>query len=1221
MNRLLSFTIVAAICIPSALAAEELRTYHTPAWNSMQIQSAPEIIRLRGQSDQGRSTVDLQTIPRELTSQLKTRVEDDCLVFDSRGVNAAGQTTVQLRIIGFDPKTITGRDYTLYVDCQGPVGANANFYYEGKTAEDQHYWKRLEAKLNGRRATYAFDQSVPTDLKEFHLRLDFFTPGEFRLYGVRLEKEQYEDPSEHAQPQLIFHVPFDGSVEPAVAAGEKTPMREENITFDPGISGQAAHFGRALNTKLEYSLPGNLDPRCGSIAVWLKFDRDAKIDGRPVEKRDWQTILSMPWEQPTRIGSGAIWFWLYNGKFRADVSDLRDQYAVAARASEDQWQHVVFTWDGYESRIYVNGICNKRLSDNTSMAQIVRPRRFTRLDFDRFLVGLYQGRSLEGWMDDLRIYSAPLPRSDVEKLYEQYQPIHVELSRRYFMDGRELKLAGAVSNRSETQQTVSMCLEDGSGRQLASAARFAVNPGETKAWSMKVPPLKMGEYKLVGSRNAKGEDNVKETLSSRQTRIPIWVLGSRNREISTDSELNLKLLEKIDLATIDKTRLVHVGELSIGELDGRRYVQTGEAAGERFAIHLTLPEEHQLYCLEWDFPDDRKRTVDIIAHSALHGASEYELQTGYLIGDEYPSSGTMRTQRCLYWNRSEDMALVFMSARPGGAAAAEVRVYKVEGGLPPADIHPARPVAGWTRPLGIYFEDPAINYDFGYDSGLMPEFETMLDRLSAYMKYSGQNMLAYPVVWYNGMIGPTYMPRVHAPEFMDAILTQFDQEGLEFMGTINQNNMAEPSVRVTRKTLDEGTLYDSEFTIHNTGTPHPGGWHGSPPNFNPLHPAARKMTLEYFDEILAVGAPHPSFKGIILHLPRHAMHSFGDVAAGYNDYMIEGFEKRTGIKVDVDKTDPLRGKLYYDWLMANAREEWLDFRCEVLANWYKILARRLRDARSDLKLGVNCMIPPFYEASRFDGEGVEDIIGDLNREAGIDPRYYKDCPNIFLEQTLFPADYRWSETRKEEVLRKNMRNIEDRAGTYETLNGAIGPWVHQHDRYWESAIGKEEFRNGKPNKLEASWLKEHSWRVSTLNPTGFYSMKPYIMPLRHRDILGMSKGGFLIGTYGMEPWLRPFAAAYRALPAVPFEDVDGSSEMIKVRELVGSGATWFYVVNTSEQLVRVRLGVEADTVTDCARSSQIKIRDGELDLRVEPYQLRSFVLPGAGKISVTSITP
>lgn len=1214
MNRLTAVGL-ALFCFSAILqAVEELETYQSPAWDSMQLEATPTRINLPFKNDPARATIELFAVPDRLTPQVKARLEPDCLVFDSHEVKAETETAVQLRILGFDEKTITGRDYVLYIDAQGAVGTYANFYYEGRTAAGKHYWKRLKVRFSGRRMTYAFDQTVPTDLQEFHLRLDFFTPGEFRLYGVRLEKEKDEDVPQNPEPELIFHVPFDGSIEPVLAAGSKAPTRAEKITFDSGISGQAAHFGRSLETELEYSLEKNLDPKCGSIAVWLKLDGNALVDGHPVETKDWQTILSMPWDFATRPGSGAIWFWIYNGMFRADVSDLRDQYIMAPKAGNNEWQHVVFTWDAYESLIYVNGICSKRAGDSASMAQIVRPRRFCRLAADTFEVGNLHGNSLEGWMDDLRIYSGPLSGEDVEKLYRQYQPICLELGGRYFMDGKTFDLTGTVLSSSSAQQTVSVSLEDKAGSTLASTAGLAVKQGTPAGWTMTVPALTPGEYYVVGKAKTSAD-------SAQRTKVPIWIFDSRNREISSDADLKLNLLETIDLVTIAKDRFVNVGDLSIGEFNGRKYIQTGETAGERFAIHFTLPEEHGLYCLEWDFPDDRKRTVDIIAHSALGESGEYELQTGYLIGDEYPSSGTMRTQRCLYWNRSKDIALVFMSARPGGAAAAEVRVYEVEGGLPVAKIQDAQPIGGWTRPLGIYFEDPAINYDFGYDSGLMPEFETMLDRLSAYMKYSGQNMLAYPVVWYSGMIGPTYMPRVHAPEFMDAILTEFDEEGLEFMGTINQNNMPEPSVRVTRKALDEGTLYDSEFTIHNVGTPHPGGWHGSPPNFNPMHPAARKMALEYFDRILAVGAGHPSFKGIILHLPRHAMHSFGDLAAGYNDYMIEGFEKATGLKVDVDRTDPLRGKLYYEWLMANAKEQWIDYRCRILADWYKVLAKRLRDARPDLKLGVNCMIPPFYEASRYDGEGVQDIIGSLDREAGIDPKYYTDCPNIFLEQTLFPADYRWSETRKEEIIRRNMRDIEERAGTYETLVGAIGPWVHQHDRYWESAIGREAFRDGKPNKLEAPWLKEHSWRVSTLNPIGFLCMKPYIMPLRHMDVLGMSKGGFLIGTYGMEEWLRPFAAAYRALPAESFADVAGSSEMVKVRELTKSDGTWFYVVNTSEQPVMVTLTLVADKVTDLAKQEKFQTDGGTLRLTLEPYQLRSFAVDKAGRIMVKSILP
>ncbi len=511
----------------------------------------------------------------------------------------------------------------------------------------------------------------------------------------------------------------------------------------------------------------------------------------------------------------------------------------------------------------------------------------------------------------------------------------------------------------------------------------------------------------------------------------------------------------------------------------------------------------------------------------------------------------------------------------------------------------------WTRPVGIYFEDPAIHYDFAADGGQIAFFEKFIHRLADYMDYSGQNLLAYPLVWYNGMIGPKYMPRPHIPNYFEAYLTVFDRRGLEFMGTINQNNVEFELPYVTRTGIKSGAYNNSALTIHNTGTPHPGGWHGTPPNFNPIHPDVQKMTLQYFDEILSVGVSHPSFKGIIMHLPRHALHSFGDIRAGYNDYLVDEFEKDTGIKIPVDKKAPNRGKLYYDWLMENARDKWIDWRCQKLAAWYKVLAEKLRAARSDLKLGINCMTPVRYESSHFDENDTSDIWGAINREAGIDAKYFADVPNLFIEQTLFPADYRWMEDRSKPELRELLRNTETRPGMYESLKASDRPWIHMHDRYWESAIGNAS-KSGKNNQFNVPWIKEHGWRVSTLNPSNFYAMKHYVMPLRYQDVLGFSKGGFLIGTYGMEEWLVPFVEAYRALPAVPFKEVEGSTETVKVRSYRDGKTLWFYVVNTEEHPVQVTFGVKADSVIDPGRNIKTLIRHETFHITLKPFELRSF---------------
>jgi hypothetical protein len=57
------------------------------------------------------------------------------------------------------------------------------------------------------------------------------------------------------------------------------------------------------------------------------------------------------------------------------------------------------------------------------------------------------------------------------------------------------------------------------------------------------------------------------------------------------------------------------------------------------------------------------------------------------------------------------------------------------------------------------------------------------------------------------------------------------------------------------------------------------------------------------------------------------------------------------------------------------------------------------------------------------------------------------------------------------------------------------------------------------------------------------------------------KGGFVVGTIGMEGPLGQFAQALRALPAVKFTDVPGLFDPVAVRQQHEGAWTYFYVVN------------------------------------------------------------
>ena len=122
------------------------------------------------------------------------------------------------------------------------------------------------------------------------------------------------------------------------------------------------------------------------------------------------------------------------------------------------------------------------------------------------------------------------------------------------------------------------------------------------------------------------------------------------------------------------------------------------------------------------------------------------------------------------------------------------------------------------------------------------------------------------------------------------------------------------------------------------------------------------------------------------------------------------------------------------------------------------------------------------------------------------------------------------------------------------------------------------------------------------------------MPLRYKDVLGISKGGFLIGSYGMEPELIAFAQAFRALPAVEFSDVKGSTETVKIRRWSDGKRTWFYAVNTTLDPVTVTIA-KPGTVLDLARNVEIKY-EGDAKIKLGPYALRSFQVPGDVEIVV-----
>ena len=644
-----------------------------------------------------------------------------------------------------------------------------------------------------------------------------------------------------------------------------------------------------------------------------------------------------------------------------------------------------------------------------------------------------------------------------------------------------------------------------------------------------------------------------------------------------------------------------VGDVTENSLGGVPYLEAGTNLNDRFAFMFDVDPSVPLYCFDFVYPDDAKRTCDLLVQfKAAHG-DDYTLQVGYFTGDEYPNTGKMLTHRCLYWTTPGrgGLAMIAMTARAGvPAALAALRIHKVKDAkLPPLTVREPKPAGGWNRMFGMCWEDPAIGYDFGTGGHGAKEISALIDRTAAYMKYCGQNVFCYPGVWYKGLIGENYNPRGHAPDFLAAWYEKFDKEGLFFVPNVNANNMEIPAGLVTMDTMTNGALHASPVAIHDTGKPNWGGWHNSPPNFNFFHPDVQAQIERHIDALLGQGAAHPSFKGVCMYLTMHSMNWFGDIRSGYNDYAVRAFAKDRGLAIPIDERDPLRGRASAKWIRANARDAWVQWRCDQVTAFYARMAAKLRARRPDLKLWLNSFVQPDWNWPDFMEDG---FMERQAREGGLDRVALAAIPNLILCQTQLPAFCRKRDRRlfpNDETYAFN-RVLQMKPSFFALVKDARFPWINQHDLYWENPVGKNK------SLLNGDGLVETTWRVTTINPSGYHALRDFVLPLRFGDVLGMSKGGYLVGTYGMEEHLRAFAAAYRALPAVVMKQI-GRKGNVVLRQADYDGKSYFYLVNTDYAQAAVVLSVP-DGTRDLVTGASLS---GDVKLTLAPYQLMSFAAP------------
>jgi hypothetical protein len=990
----------------------------------------------------------------------------------------------------------------------------------------------------------------------------------------------------------LFSLSFENGYQ-AISAGKNVP---ENLEGLPQlVRGQHLKAGSFKGKGfLEYGSANNITKTQGTITLWVKIP-ELQPGGRFCIFKDGGLINA----ESTAL---ALTFIDKMG-LKAGIGN-RDNGFILARSArywqKDEWHHMAFSWNINRGlTLYMDGFL--------AATKLLEPWKADMSQF--FSVGGADDSNIASWqgaIDEVQIFDHELSENEVFADYETFSRSVIRASTidPFLYADKPDSITVMLLNRSSENVTLHDLAFDmlSNGKQVYKQQLPArsVNSQSKLLLKIPVPAQKAGLYPFTFWYNE--NDQIKSLTDS------VFVLPER--DLSSVKPVQKKLSQTIKAAGVKpvaESTPSNIIKSALGE-----YREAGIKKHDRFALDFHVTEINKPYVAVFKYPDDKPRTMEIILQD-LNGHQDYQAQTGIICGDEYRSSNSFKEHRAIFWPKSKDQSFIFMTAEAGRpAAVSQFEVYELDA------IAPAIAIGKFSgsvpaRGTGIYYEDPALIFNLGEPStveGFAKTTQTLLD----YMQSFGQTTFNYPTVWYDGPLYTTALvsgqaeaggTRYHPAGFVNYMLKSLQQRGMKFNASMHLHTLPglEQAAITSKELVANGT--ETVLNVRANGSILYNRFHGSDPGFNPIDPRVEKYVADIVNEVGEQFAGQPAFNGVTLVLARVKLFGFGSLESGYNDINLQRFQRESGITIPAyNKNDPNRATESYKWLLTNpaAKAAWIKWRCVKLHDFYKAIADKLSAQRKGLKLTLNMFTPVafYYRIANYLKENPINAL----REAGFDPELYKNDANIVLSFTEVPADYRMRRaTLNTESGQEAYRTVFTDPGIAEALNvnAFNGSTVIVHDRYWEDDIGKTvplKF-NGYPQAVECKW------RVATLNSGGVYSLEPYVFALNNMDAVNIEKGGFLVGTMGMEDELLRFSSAFQKLPAVKFNDVQGLADPVRVRQKEVDGKLFVYVLNCLPISAKVHLTLNKKGTIVEPGTNYTTVSD-VVDLEIEPYGLRVF---------------
>lgn len=729
---------------------------------------------------------------------------------------------------------------------------------------------------------------------------------------------------------------------------------------------------------------------------------------------------------------------------------------------------------------------------------------------------------------------------------------------------------------------------------------------------------------------------------------------------SYEEGMDVELVDRVDCAD---PKDPHPFYDAAGER-GSRIVSSGamtyrETSSELtyFSYALDFPEPHRPYLICVRYPDDRDRfmtfsMLDFKKRTAQWEAADrmltYDTCTpGVITGGpgKFPHTGRMEELKFLYWANSGKAAIQIINRPWGGmdtrAAVSEILVYKVKQ-LPALDVPAGDRLFGlsleWGDIIGSNFWTDYLTADTRFPNTHAEWFDTLVNYIR-YLRFSGQNFVDMGTFMYTG---PRYPKRRLVDDsslekdFRDLMLRMFEENGICMTALIQYVFSPALYDRYSPTDTEMAAGAETIWQVSRDGVQYkPASVFGQPDRTaNPFHPEVQKDILRVVDELLDKFKAYPAFKGISFNVfpgvygPSLGMDTWRNLANGplnwgYDDTSIRLFEQDTGIRIPVDPKDPKRFGRRYDWLLANARESWIDWRCERMAKFYREIHAHVKKARPDLITLFKMEIYPVYVDRWLHKSGGQSI-RDYMREMALDPSLLAGTKDLYVARF---RDHLMSHGEPENFV----------GWVYATHPDVVRLYDREDSRglmvffpFLEVAAPQEK----NPQPWPWAWKDNPDLRPSSIAwpvPGHMHYQEAYTRGMADSDpdlvVFGNVDSGIFMGH---EQQMRCFARSFRTLPREKFCLLEGPAYdgNVRARELRSKDAYYFMLVNpgwwdATAQVVLSGLK-KNDKVVDLASGRDISPDNtGTVALDLPAYAFRGYRVanPQARLISFRVVVP